>query len=122
MRGQEDAAAERVAGLGDGQAGRGGGQPAISPCALLPQRLIQPFVPQVRFVSTSRRGNACAATRARRVGCRSTVVGGIGPGYRRALSRDRREARAATGRRPGSDRQEARPSATGRPGSEDIRG
>ena len=115
MRGQENAAAERVAGLGDGQALHGGGQPAISPCALLPHRLIQPFVPQVRFVSTSRRGNACAATRVRRVGCRSTVVDGTDPGYRRGPHRDRQEARASTGRRRGS-------STTGRRGSEDIPG
>ena len=43
---------------------REGGQPAISPCALVPQRLIQPFVPQVRLVSRRRFGNA-AADRAR---------------------------------------------------------
>ena len=45
---------------------RGGGQPAISPWALLPHRLIQPFVPQVRLVSTNLFGNACPAVRARR--------------------------------------------------------
>jgi hypothetical protein len=35
---------------------------------LVPHRLIQPFVPQVRFVSTSRLGNAAVSRRLARVG------------------------------------------------------
>lgn len=42
---------------------RGGGQPAISPWALVPQELIHPLVPLARFVSNFEFGNTAAINR-----------------------------------------------------------
>lgn len=77
MRG--DAAAGSGGGAVAGQP-RGGGQPAISPCAFVPHELSHPFVPEARLVSSCRVGYAAAArARARLSGGR---VRGTCQGYR----------------------------------------
>lgn len=47
---------------GSGGQARGGGQPAISPCALVPQELIQPLVPLARLVISDPLGNPPVST------------------------------------------------------------
>lgn len=90
---------------------RGGGQPAISPCALVPQELIQPLVPLARLASSSRFRYAVSTCADARVNRRRRAV--MASSLARMLINPARVTPAAGLRKQGTGQLQPSP---GRPG------